>query len=166
MDARHKTQKRTASTEVETPLTEVPPANVSDDHFRNLLDVSARDAYTRPWHRLERGLRLNRLRMYVEDIAPQCSFTKEEKEAFFVYLQRALDKKLLNTLKIVQYAPERQKIESIRGLEVRRMPDGTVKWGFTLKKMKADTTRKRRKGEVVGSSDTAEAAVAALTDIQ
>ena len=48
------------------------------DPFRNLLDESARDAFRRPWHRLERGLRLNRLRMFVEEMSPQCSFTAAE----------------------------------------------------------------------------------------
>ena len=65
---------RATSGEHATAMTpEVPVA----DHFRNLLDESARDAFTRPWHRLERGLRLNRLRMYVEQMSPQCSFTNE-----------------------------------------------------------------------------------------
>jgi len=125
-----------------------------DESFKNLLDESAREAYTRPWHRLERGLRLNRLRLYVEEVGPQCSFTKDEKENFFMYLQKALDKKLLNTNKVVNYEPERQKIMCIRGLEVRRMPDGTAKWGFTIKKTKADATRRkpRVEGEKIESA--------------
>ena len=127
------------------PVVADPPAN---DHFRNLLDESARDAFTRPWHRLERGLRLNRLRMYVEQMSPQCSFTNEEKIAFFGFLQRALDRKLLNTHKIVNYIPEEQRIESIRGLEVRRATDGQVRWGFTIKKTAADAgTRRKKKDE-------------------
>jgi hypothetical protein len=130
-----------------------PPS--SADQFRNLLDESARDAFMRPWHRLERGLRLNRLRMYVEQMAPQCSFTAEEKANFFGFLQRALDRKLLNTHKIVNYIPEKQLIESIRGLEVRRAPDGTAKWGFSVKKTKEATgTRKKRKTDGGDVEDT------------
>jgi hypothetical protein len=125
-----------------------PPPTATPDHFRNLLDESARDAFMRPWHRLERGLRLNRLRMFVEQMAPQCSFTAEEKANFFGFLQRALDRKLLNTHKIVNYSPEKQIIESIRGLEVRRAADGTAKWGFSVKKTKEATgTRKKKKTE-------------------
>lgn len=124
-----------------------PPVNPSE-HLRNLLDESARDAFMRPWHRLERGLRLNRLRMYVEQIAPQCSFTNDEKARFFEFLQRTHDRKLLNTHKIVNYIVDQQRIESIRGLEVRRSPDGTAKWGFTLKKAKeASATRRKKKDE-------------------
>jgi len=120
-----------------------PPPAENADQFRNLLDSSARDAFSRQWHRLERGLRLNRLRMYVEQIAPQCSFTAEEKSKFFEFLQRAHDAKRLNTHKIVNYIPEEQRIESIRGLEVRRAADGTARWGFVIKK--TDGTRRRRK---------------------
>ena len=114
------------------------------DPFRNLLDESARDAFRRPWHRLERGLRLNRLRMYIEEMSAQCSFTAAEKEAFFKFLAGALDRRLLNTHKIVDYVPELQKIKTIQGLEVRRVSDGTCKWGF-VRKVKADGTRKARK---------------------
>ena len=124
---------------------EVATATTVPDPFRNLLDASARDAFRRQWHRLERGLRLNRLRMYVEEMSAQCSFTVDEKGAFFNFLQNALDRKLLNTHKIVDYVPDLQKIASIKGLEVRRTPDGTAKWGF-IKTKRADGTRKVRKG--------------------
>ena len=155
--SKHTHNKTLKRSQVDTELTNqvVNPSQVSistittpsaADQFRNLLDESARDAFMRPWHRLERGLRLNRLRMYVEQMAPQCSFTAEEKANFFGFLQRALDRKLLNTHKIVNYVPEKQLIESIRGLEVRRAPDGTAKWGFSVKKAKEATgTRKKRK---------------------
>ena len=131
-----------------------PSIPETPEHFRNLLDESARDAFTRPWHRLERGLRLNRLRMYVEQMGPQCSFTPEEKLNFFGFLQRALDRKLLNTHKIVNYIPEQQLIESIRGLEVRRTADGLARWGFSVKKAKeAAGTRKKKKGDVAEAAD-------------
>lgn len=131
-----------------------------DETFKNLLDESAREAYSRPWHRLERGLRLNRLRLYVEEVGPQCSFTKEEKDAFFGFLQRALDRKLLNTNKIVNYEPERQKIMCIRGLEVRRQPDGVAKWGFTIKKTKSDGAATRRKPRAEGGDGGADGSAA------
>jgi hypothetical protein len=81
--------------------------------------------------------------MYVEEMSAQCSFVTEEKERFFVFLQNALDRKLLNTHKIVEYLPELQKIKSIKGLEVRRTPNGEAKWGFVRAK-KADGTRRKK----------------------
>jgi hypothetical protein len=82
--------------------------------------------------------------MYVEEMSAQCSFTTDEKGRFFVFLQNALDRKLLNTHKIVEYLPETQKIKSIKGLEVRRTPNGEAKWGF-IRVKKAEGTRRVRK---------------------
>ncbi len=146
MEHRNKTLKRPTSADgkgEEETKADVVPAGSGPDPFRNLLDESAREAFRRPWHRLERGLRLNRLRMYMEEMSAQCSFVSEEKERFFAFLQNALDRKLLNTHKIVEYLPELQKIKSIRGLEVRRTPGGEAKWGFVRVK-KADGTRRKK----------------------
>ncbi len=140
MDAhRHKTQKR-SSTESSN--------SDKEDTFKTLLEDSAREAYSRPWHRLERGLRLNRIRLYIEGIAPQYSMTKDEKEAFFVYLQKALDKKLLNTLKVVQYEQDTQQIYTIKGLDIKRNAEGTIRWGFSAKKQRTDITRKKKKEDI------------------
>jgi hypothetical protein len=114
------------------------------DAFRDLLEAGAQEAYVRPWHRLERGLRLNRLRIFLEEVGSQFELTKEEKEAGFLFLQKSLDKKLLNTLKIVQYDQVTQRIQTIRGLDIQRTPEGVVKWGFSVKK-RPDSTRKKKK---------------------
>lgn len=131
---RHLTLKKSGDTD--------PPQSLS-----SLLEDSAREAYARPWHRIERGLRLNRLRLFIEDVAKQYEMTKEEKEGFFVFLQKSLDKKLLNTIKVVQYDPETQRIQTIKGLEMKRNPEGVLKWGFSVKKVKADGTRKKKKDD-------------------
>lgn len=119
--------------------------NENQSTFKNLLEDSAREAYSRPWHRIERGLRLNRLRIFVEDIASQFNMSKDEKENLFIFFQKALDKKLLNTLKVVNYDQEKQRIVTIRGLEIKRNQDDTLKWGFSVKKQKSDATRKKKK---------------------
>jgi len=129
----------------------VPAPQGQGEQFRNLLDDSARDAFRRQWHRLERGLRLNRLRMYVEETSSQCSFTLDEKTRFFAFLSNALDRKLLNTHKIVEYDMDTQKIKLIRGLEVRRISDGTCKWGFT--RVKKDGTRRKKVQQQQQQSD-------------
>lgn len=146
---RHKTQKKTLN-DSENQI----KVNEPNDTFKTLLEDSAREAYSRPWHRIERGLRLNRLRIFVEDVSPQFNITKDEKDAFFVFLQKALDKKLLNTLKVVNYDQETQRIASIRGLEIKRNQDGILKWGFSTKKQKPDGTRKKKRGDDVALLST------------
>ena len=135
----NKTHKRTTN---ENEIVE------PDDTFKNLLEDSAREAYSRPWHRIERGLRLNRLRIFVEEIGPQFTMTKEERDGFFLFLQKALDKKLLNTLKVVNYDQEKQRIITIRGLEIKRNPDGVLKWGFSVKKQRTEGTRKKKRDDI------------------
>lgn len=132
-----------------------PTDDYSPDQFRTLLEDGAREAYLRPWHRLERGLRLNRLRLFIEEVAPQFIMGKEEREGLFVFLQKALDKKLLNTLKVVQYDKDTQRITTIRGLEIKREED-VLKWNFSVKKARtADTTRKKKKEELPSTSTLA-----------
>ena len=119
-----------------------------EETFKTLMEDSAREAYSRPWHRIERGLRLNRLRIFVEGLTPQYEMTKEDKDAFFLFLQKALDKKLLNTLKVVIYDQDKQRITAIRGLEIKRNDEGILKWGFQVKKPKVEGTRKKKRDEV------------------
>ena len=123
-----------------------------NDGLQELLKKESEVAFKKPWHRLERGLRLNRLRIFIEDISDQFNMTKDEKDSFFIFLQKALDKKLLNTLKVVNYDQDTQKITQIRGLEIKRN-DNVLKWGFSIKKQKSDCTRKKKRNEDIVSID-------------
>ena len=116
----------------------------ASDPFRTLLDESARDAFRCAWHKLGRGLRLNRLRIYVKEKCVQAGgFTEAEEGGFFNFLQGALDRKVLNSSTIVKYSPDEQRILSIEGLEVGRRSDGTPKWGFL--RIKKEGTRRAKK---------------------
>jgi hypothetical protein len=108
------------------------------DSFKTMLDGGVQDAYKRQWHRIERGLRLNRLRIFIDTVAPAHNMTDKEKEGLFLFLQKALDKKLLNTLKIVQYDPEQQQILSIKGFEIKRNAEGIISWTLAAKKVKTE----------------------------
>jgi hypothetical protein len=132
---RHKTQRK-------------GPENVAkcDHEFKNLLEENARDAYTRQWHRIERGLRLNRFRIFINDIAGQFNMTEDEKEGLFKFLKTSLDNKLLNTLKVVIYNQETQRITMIKGLEIKRGDNGVLVFNLNIKKSKSDTTRKKKMG--------------------
>jgi hypothetical protein len=141
---RHKTHKHTNP----------EPNDITQaDRFKDLLDSGAQEAYKRPWHRIERGLRLNRLRIFIEEVAPQYHMTDDEKKDFFTYLQKALDKKLLNTIKVVQYEPETQRIVTIKGLEMKRNQEGVLKW---ILKQKTEGTRKKKKDEPSVSTQPAQ----------
>lgn len=153
---RHRTQKKPHLEGTSEEGASVAPE--ATETFKSLLEDSAREAYSRPWHRIERGLRLNRLRIFIEDVAPQFAMSREEKDGFFLFLQKALDKKLLNTLKVVMYDQETQRITAIRGLEIKRTPEGLLRWGFSTKKQKPDATRKKKRGDDVPTVSTQPAA--------
>lgn len=111
------------------------------DRFKFLLDSGVEEAYKRPWHRIERGLRLNRLRIFIEEIAPEFSITEDEKKSLFTYLQKSLDSRLLNTIKVVQYDQETQRVTTIKGLEIKRNSEGVLKW---MLRQKPEGTRKKK----------------------
>jgi hypothetical protein len=119
-----------------------------DDKFNKLLDAGTKDAYARAWHRIERGLRLNRIRIFIDDISEQYTLSDRERAELFDYLLSLLDKKLLNTLKVIQYDQTTERIVSIKGLEIKRNEKGDITWDFNLKKQRGDTTRKKKKDDI------------------
>lgn len=119
------------------------PGMISDrsDNFLKFLVSNAEDAFTRPWHRLERGMRTNRLRKFVDDEAERFQFTEDDKALMFLTLTKALDKKQLNSKSIVTYDQEQQKILEIKGFVFHKQADGSMKFQFTERK--TGTVRRR-----------------------
>jgi hypothetical protein len=149
----NKTQKKVSDYDNDQKENSLSTPN---DSFRALLEDGAREAYLRQWHRLERGLRLNRIRLFIEDISPQFELSKDEKDELFLFLQKALDKKLLNTLKVVVYDQTTQRITTIKGLEIKRNNDQELQYEFSNKKSRStdNATRKKKKGEEIPSVST------------
>ena len=96
---------------------------------------SAAVSLSKPWLRLERGLRLQKYRAFAETYP---GLNAGEKEALYKTLMRANDAKLLNTKQHIQY--ENGVIQSVRGLKVIRTGDPTVDATF-----KIDTLRSTKK---------------------
>lgn len=119
-----------------------------NESLAKLLDSEATVAYKKPWHRLERGLRINRLRIFCQDMTKSRQLKQEETDALFSLLMKALDKKLLNSKTAVIYEPEQEKITEIKHLVFHENANGNVV--FTLvEKRNAVTFRKRGAGLTV-----------------
>ena len=102
--------------------------DTASDAFKNLLEDSAKEAYSRPWHRIERGLRLNRLRIFIEDVAPQFTMTKEEKIEHVELLESLLDKqKVLYTRMSLSDDPEAKEMKDriVQSAIMMGMPPNT-----------------------------------------
>lgn len=110
--------------------------------FLQFLESNANTAFKRPWHRLERGLRLNRLRKFADDETVRFNLNEVEQARLFQVLLKALDKKLLNSKLIVNYDMDKQQILEIKGLIMHRLADGSL--NFQLSDRKAGSTVKRR----------------------
>ena len=82
---------------------------------------------TKPWLRLERGLRLQKLRTFAEAYP---GLSAEEKENLNKALAKANDSKLLNTKQQIVY--EDGKILNVRGLKIIRDGDPTHSASFKI----------------------------------
>jgi hypothetical protein len=138
---RNKTLRRS------NPLSDLSGARIRfdfsvNDNLNKLLDTEAGTAFKKPWHRLERGLRLNRIRLFSDEMATQRSLKPDEKEALFSLLIKALDAKKLNSKTEVLYDQEAEKITEIKHLIMHQNAEGKVL--FQLKdKRNAVTFRKK-----------------------
>jgi len=130
-------------------------ANVFDfavnDSLQRLIEAEAGTAYKRPWHRLERGLRLNRLRAFTEDLAAKRGLKETEKQALLTLLTKSLDKKQLNSKTSVEYDQDEEAIKEIKPLVMHQSATGEVLFQL-LEKRNAVTFRKR--GPAVATATT------------
>jgi hypothetical protein len=113
------------------------------DSLMQFLDQDAGGAYKRPWHRLERGLRLNRLRKFSDEESERLHLSENEKTNLYSLLFKSLDKKLLNSKTAVIYDQQKEAITEIKGLVMHRSSDGTVLFQL-VDKQKAITFRKKK----------------------
>jgi hypothetical protein len=113
------------------------PGMMSDrnDQLMKFLTSNSEDAFTRPWHRLERGLRTNRIMKFVEEESLRFNFSDDDKAAMLSMLSKALDKKQLNSKSIVNYDQIQQKILEIKGLTFHRQADGRIVFQFSERKV-------------------------------
>jgi hypothetical protein len=127
------------------------------------IDAGAQDAFKRPWHRLERGLRLNRLRAFTEEERTKMSLTQYETASLLGLLQKALDKRQLNSKMNVVYDQEAEKILEIKGLVMHRGADGYMK--FQILEKKTGTVRRKRDDAAAAGGTGAPGQVQATPDI-
>ena len=111
--------------------------------LETFLNLNASEAYKRPWHRLERGLRLNRIRKFVESEKERLLLSTEDTDYLKSRLEKALDKKLLKSKTFVIYDIEKEEIQEIKGLVYHKTADGRMLSNIIDKK--SVTFRKKAK---------------------
>ncbi len=114
----------------------------STSTFMNFLNQQAGEAYKRPWHKLEKGLRLNRLQRFVDQEAEKYSLNEFEKTNLKAQIQKAHDKKMLTSKNAVIYDQDEQLIREIKGLVMHTNAEG-IRTFQVLEKRNASTLRKK-----------------------
>ena len=122
--------------------------------LEQFLNVNASEAYRRPWHRLERGLRLNRIRRFIEAETLRMSLSESDILQLTTLLHKAMDKKLLNSKMAVVYDIEKEDIQEIKGLIYHKSADGRIlsqlvekKAGVTFRRKDAAAAQQIPKSE-------------------
>jgi len=129
------------------------PSYGENTGLEQFLSLNASEAYKRPWHRLERGLRLNRLRKFIESEATRMHLSETDREMLTNVLHRALDAKLLNSKIAVVYSSETEEIQEIKGLIYHKTADGRVISKLVEKKSSV-TLRRKKIDEPVQTNNT------------
>lgn len=106
------------------------------------LSQDAGNALKRPWHKLERGLRIGRIREYVGRETERLKLNAEDADQLFKLLLKGLDRKMLSSKAAVTYDNEKEQITEIKGLVAHTSALGRTK--FQLLEKKVGTTQKRR----------------------
>ncbi len=119
------------------------PSYGDNTGLEQFLSLNASEAYKRPWHRLERGLRLNRLRKFIESEATRMHLSDADRDLLTNILHRALDAKMLNSKTAVVYSPETEEIQEIKGLIYHKTADGRVISKIVEKKSSVTLRRKK-----------------------
>jgi hypothetical protein len=119
-----------------------------NSELESFLDLNASDTYKRPWHRLERGFRLNRIRRFVESEATRMNLNTDDTLYLQQKLEKALDKKLLNSKTAVIYDQEKEEIQEIKGLIYHKTADGRILSNIVDKKVGVTFRKKSTKSDV------------------
>lgn len=137
-ESRNKTQKKLYT---DLDLTGAMALGFSEKTYQ-MLNKDAGNALKRPWHKLERGLRIGRLRDFVARETDKLKLSDEDSDALFKLLCRGLDRKMLSSKAAVTYDHDSEQILEIKGLVAHTNAVGQTK--YQLLEKKTGTTQKKR----------------------
>lgn len=162
---RNKTLRRSAPTDLSGIRVRTDYA--VNENLQRLLDSESSTAYKKPWHRLERGLRINRIRLFCQEMMEKRQLKQVETDALFALLIKALDKKILNSKTAVIYDVETEKITEIKHLVMHQNAEGNVLFQI-VEKRNAVTFRKKQGAvdETLGTAQSSGTAQSPDADVK
>ena len=115
-----------------------------NEGLQKLLTEESEIAFKKPWHRLERGLRLNRLRLFCDQMKDTKGLQEKETTALLTLLTKALERKVLNSKNAVIYDTETEKITEIKNLVTHQNSQGEYTFQILDKPIRNSTTMRRK----------------------
>lgn len=115
-----------------------------NEGLQELLKKESEIAFKKPWHRLERGMRLNRLRLFADSMKDSKGLQDLETQALLQLLTKSLDKKLLNSKNSVIYDFESERILEIKNLVMHQKADGTYIFQMLDKPIRNTVTMRKK----------------------
>ena len=90
--------------------------NESDESMRKLLNKEKKDSFKKPWNKLDNGMKLNRLKNYIQNEKLKNELNDDETQCLSKLLHGAYKNSKLNKNNDVIYNIETCEIESIKEL--------------------------------------------------
>ena len=115
-----------------------------NENLQEMLKKESEIAFKKPWHRLERGMRLNRLRLFAESMKDSKGLQESEVVSLLNHLTRSLDKKLLNSKNSVVYDMENERILEIKSLVMHQKADGSYIFQMLDKPLRNAVTMRKK----------------------
>jgi len=115
-----------------------------NEGLQELLKKESEVAFKKPWHRLERGMRLNRLRLFVENMKDSKGLQENEATALLQLLTKCLEKKLLNSKNAVVYDVDSEKILEVKNLVMHQRADGSYVFQLLDKPIRNAITMRKK----------------------
>lgn len=101
--------------------------NISN--IENFLQKDTKNDKSKPWSKLNKGMKINLLEKFVENYYNKEKLTENQKIKLFDYLKTCLERKKLNKKNDLIYDKEKQEIVKINNLTYNK-----TKMRFTIKK--------------------------------
>jgi hypothetical protein len=115
-----------------------------NEGLQEFLNKESEIAFKKPWHRLERGLRLNRLRLFCDTMRNSKGFQEKEFNLLLQLLTKALDKKILNSKNSITYDIENEKITEIKNLVMHQNSEGEYTFQILDKPVRNSITMRKK----------------------
>ena len=102
----------------------------SSDNISQFLEKEKKINSKKPWTRLQKSVKLDKLQIFANDYSKQTELTKTQSKLLIDFLISSLEKKKLQRTKDIIYDSKTGKIKSIPGLSVNKTSNK-----FTLKRV-------------------------------